>query len=400
MQESCDHSSTSREGHASAAASAGRRVKVAVFGASGYTGAELVRWLLRHPNVQIAAATSRQEAGKRLEDVFPGLRGQTDLAFSDPDAALTELASPGALDFAFLALPAGASFAYAPRLLDAGVRVIDLGADFRLRDPDAYRRWYGLPHGATHLLAEAVYGLADLHGAQIAGARLVANPGCYPTAVALALAPLLRRGLAHVGPGGAAGEPVIIHALSGVSGAGASPQPEYQFALLQGNFWPYKVGSHRHTPEMEQELSALAGGSAQVKVLFVPNLVPAVRGILATCYVRPAPATRPARRPAAAGIPPDAPLDTQVLLALYAEFYGGNPAIQVLPEPALPQAKAVAGTPNCQLAVRFDPHSGYIVAMAALDNLAKGAATQAIQNMNLMAGFPPLTGLEATAQWP
>jgi N-acetyl-gamma-glutamyl-phosphate reductase len=275
-------------------------------------------------------------------------------------------------DVVFLALPHGAAIEAAPVLLEKGARVIDLGADFRLKDPATYARWYGSEHGAPDLLADAVYGLPEQNRACLPSARLVANPGCYPTAAALALLPLVR--------GGHANGPVIVDAKSGVSGAGRNPSAATQFSEVNENVKPYKIGAHRHGPEMEQTF-ALAG--APVPVYFAPHLTPMTRGILATCYV-----------------PLAGELSEAEALALYRDAYRDEPFVRVLEGDELPQTKATLGSNFCDVAVRVDRQRGLAVAVSAIDNLVKGAAGQAIQNMNLMFGFPETEGLWVPAMFP
>jgi len=345
-------------------------IRAAIAGASGYSGAELVRWLSGHGQVELGALAAGRSAGQAMEAVFPHLGGvaESDLAPTDWDAL-----GSGA-DVVFLALPHGEALAAASRLLQAGVRVIDLGADFRLRDPAAYRRWYGTEHTATDLLAEAAYGLVEWHRDTVAGARLVANPGCYPTASALALKPLLE----HFGDrvSGA----IVIDAKSGVSGAGRNARDGYQYAELNENFKPYGSGAHRHQPEIEQELAA---GGRSAKVFFSPHLAPMTRGILAACYV-----------------PMTAPPGREELEAVFLDRYADEPFVRVLTGSALPQTKATLGSNYCDLAVRVDRKRGLAVVFSAIDNLVKGAAGQAVQNMNVLFGLPETTGLLAAPVFP
>jgi N-acetyl-gamma-glutamyl-phosphate reductase len=275
-------------------------------------------------------------------------------------------------DVVFLALPHGAASEAAPLLLEKGARVIDLGADFRLKDPAAYVRWYGAEHGAAELLELAVYGLPEQNRECVRSARFVANPGCYPTAAALALLPLLKEGLAS--------GPVIVDAKSGVSGAGRNPSAATHFSEVNENVRPYKLGEHRHGPEMEQTF-ALAG--APVPVYFAPHLTPMTRGILATCYV-----------------PIGAELSEDDAFALYRDAYREEPFVRVLENGELPQTKATLGSNFCDVAVRVDRQRRLAVAVSAIDNLGKGAAGQAIQNMNLMFGFPETEGLWTPPMFP
>ena len=344
------------------------RIRASVAGASGYAGGEVVRWLARHPRVELAHLTAFREQGRPLADVFPNLRGFAGQTLNG--TGWREMAEDS--DVVFLALPHGAAIEAAPVLLEKGARVIDLGADFRLKDPAAYARRYGSEHGAAHLLHDAVYGLPEQNRACLPSARLVANPGCYPTAAALALLPLVR--------GGHASGPVIVDAKSGVSGAGRNPSAATHFSEVNENVKPYKIGEHRHGPEMEQTF-ALAG--APVPVYFAPHLTPMTRGILATCYV-----------------PLAGELSEAEALALYRDAYRDEPFVRVLEGDELPQTKATLGSNFCDVAVRVDRQRGLAVAVSAIDNLVKGAAGQAIQNMNLMFGFPETEGLWVPAMFP
>jgi N-acetyl-gamma-glutamyl-phosphate reductase len=322
-----------------------------------------LRLLRPHPHVELVAATSRQQEGKRLSEVFPLLSGLSELRFVSPQAA--EAASA---DLVFTALPHQAAMAAAAVLLAAGKRVVDLSADFRLKDRATYERWYG-PHQAPELLEEAVYGLPELHAPEIAAARLVANPGCYPTAALLALAPLVAG--SHIEPAS-----IIVDAKSGVSGAGRGLNVGSLFCEANEDVRAYKVGEHRHTPEMEQEVSRLAG--RQVTISFTPHLVPLSRGMLATCYAR-----------LTSG------LDEDALLALYRDFYAGKPFVRVRPGGGQPSTLSVRGSNYCDLGLKLDARTGRVVITAAIDNLVKGASGQAVQNMNIMCGLPERAGLEA-----
>ena len=346
-------------------------IRAAIAGASGYSGAELVRWLHDHPDVELGALAAGRSAGQRVEAVFPHLGGvaEGDLAPTDWDRLGSDA------DVVFLALPHGEALAAAGRLLEAGARVVDLGADFRLRDPAAYRRWYGGEHTATDLLAEAVYGLTEWHRDAVAGARLVANPGCYPTASSMALKPVLE----HFGDRVTGA--IVIDAKSGVSGAGRNPRDGYQYSELNENFKPYASGVHRHQPEIEQELAA--GGGAGAQVFFSPHLAPMTRGILAACYVPMSEA--PSR---------------EELEAAFLDRYADEPFVRVLTQQALPQTKATLGSNYCDIAVRVDRERGLVVVFSAIDNLVKGAAGQAVQNMNVLFGLPETTGLTASPVFP
>ncbi len=345
-------------------------IRAAIAGASGYGGAELVRWLRGHGHVELGALAAGRGAGRPVEDVFPHLSGVAEGAFAPTD--WDRLGADA--DVVFLALPHGEALAAAVRLLAAGARVVDLGADFRLRNPAAYRRWYGAEHTATDLLTEAVCGLTEWHRDAVAGARLVANPGCYPTASSMALKPLLE----HFGDRVTGA--VVIDAKSGVSGAGRNPRDGYQYSELNENLKPYGAGAHRHQPEIEQELAA---GGAGPRVFFSPHLAPMTRGILAACYVPMA----------------DAP-SREELEAVFLDRYAGEPFVRVLTGSALPQTKATLGSNYCDLAVRVDRDRGLAVVFAAIDNLVKGAAGQAVQNMNVMLGLDETTGLLAAPVFP
>lgn len=342
-------------------------LRVAVFGASGYSGAELVRLLARHPHARIAALGGDSAAGQGLAALYPALRGLDLPPLEKLDAAGLK----GRADLAFLALPHTASMGVTPGLLQAGLKVIDLSGDFRLRDPAAYEAFYKKPQTEAALLKEAVYGLAEVHGAKIKGARLVANPGCYTTTAILALYPLLKAGLIRP-------EGIVIDAKSGVSGAGRKLSEATAFCAVNGDFSAYKAGGvHQHIPEIEQELGAAAG--APVTVSFTPHLLPLNRGILCTSYAASA-----------------AQSAAQLLEAL-ASFYAGRPFVRVLPEGQLPSLRPVLGTNCIDIGAVLDVRAGRAVVLSATDNLVKGAAGQAVQNMNLMMGWPETAGLEWSA---
>ncbi len=344
-------------------------IKAGVYGASGYTGQELLRLLLRHPQVEIAAITSRQNKGIPLARVFPGFQGLTDLTFAD--YAPEEMAA--FCDVIFLALPHSVSMQAAPLFLAAGRKVIDLSADFRLRDVKTYEKWYGT-HSAPDLLNKAVYGLPELYRKAIAGSTFIANPGCYPTSVILGLAPLLK---AHcLDPAS-----IIVDSKSGVSGAGREPQTGTLYCEVSEGFKAYNVGRHRHTPEMEQELSLLAGGD--ITLSFSPHLLPVSRGILSTIYAKLAKKATAVE-----------------LLALYRDFYDGEKFITLYGDGLLPNIAAVRGTNYCHLGLVVDDRTQRVVIISTLDNLVKGAAGQAIQNMNIMFGCPEDAGLDMMPLFP
>ena len=344
--------------------------RVAIVGASGYTGAELVRLLAAHPSVAVTAVTSEQSAGQPVETLFPSLAGHAPQVLQRLDPA----AVAAAAELVFLALPHRTAMAAAVPILEAGRRIVDLSADFRLRDPRVYESWYQTKHVAPALCGEAVYGLPEIHRDALKTARLVAVPGCYPTGALLGLLPLLREGL--VDP-----EQIVINAASGISGAGRKVEVGYGFAEVNENFRAYGVAGHRHTPEMEQELSRVAG--REVRVTFIPHLAPMTRGILSTCTVR-------LMRPAG----------TADLLTLYRDAYKGEPFIRVLPEGRLPETKAVWASNYCDIAAHVDARTGRAILLTAIDNLVKGASGQAIQCMNLMLGFEETAGLRSPAVWP
>jgi N-acetyl-gamma-glutamyl-phosphate reductase len=337
-------------------------MKVAVVGASGYTGLELLRILLRHPVFELAAVTSEQHAGRAVGDAFPSLRRSLDLGFESADPA----ALAGRVELAFTALPHATAAPLVTRLRESGVGVVDLSADFRLRDPEVYRAAYG-EHAAPQLLGSAVYGLPELYREALRGAGLVAAPGCYPTAALLPLVPFLREGLIE--------RDVWIDAKSGVSGAGRTLEAGYLFAEIDENCRAYKVGSaHRHVPEIEQEASAAAG--APVRATFVPHLLPAIRGIATTVFARP---RRGLSAAAARGV--------------LQEAWAGERFVRVLPEGETPSLAAVRGSNYCDVTAFADERTGALILLSALDNLVKGAAGQAVQCANLMRGLPEETGL-------
>lgn len=341
--------------------------KIGIVGGTGYTGVELLRILAQHPGVQIEVITSRSEAGKPVAELFPNLRGHFDLAFSAPDSQLLKTC-----DLVFFATPNGTAMLLARELLEAGVALIDLAADFRLRDAELWRQWYGMEHACPELLAEAVYGLPELHRDAIAGARLVANPGCYPTAISLALLPLIRKQAIHW-------RGIIADAKSGVSGAGRKAQLSGLMAEMGESFKAYGVAGHRHWPEIMQTLGQVAG--EPLGLTFVPHLVPMIRGIEATVYA-------PLRESGA---------DLQ---ALFSTHYADEPFVDVLPPGSLPETRFVRGCNRCQLAVYEPQAGGMTVVLSVIDNLVKGAAGQAVQNMNLMLGFPETQSLMAPAWLP
>lgn len=335
-------------------------IKVGIVGGTGYTGVELLRILSQHPEVQIQAITSRQEAGMSVADLFPSLRGRVALKFCDPtETALEECA------VVFFATPNGIAMQQARSLLDAGVRVIDLAADFRIKDVAVWEKWYGMPHACPELVAEAVYGLPEIHRDKIKKARLVANPGCYPTAVQLGFLPLIEAGIVDV-------DHLVADAKSGVSGAGRKAEVHTLFAEASDNFKAYGVPGHRHLPEIRQGLSNIA--AKPVGLTFVPHLTPMIRGIHATLYAR-------------------LTTDTD-LQALFEQRYANEPFVDVLPAGSHPETRSVRGSNLCRIAVHRPQGGDTVVVLSVTDNLVKGAAGQAVQNMNLMFGLPEVLAID------
>lgn len=337
-------------------------IRTAVVGAAGYTGVEIVRLLLGHPDLELTIVTSAADAGRQVEDVYPALAG-CGLIFEHPDEC--DLASSAEL--VFLAVPHTAALDIAPALVEAGLTVVDISADFRLKDAAVYESWYGVPHTAPGMLAHAVYGLPEITRGALAGAKLVACAGCYPTASALAVAPALEAGLA-------VGTRVVIDAKSGVSGAGRSPKPGSHFCAANESVTPYSVGTHRHTPEIAQTLSAVAG--EPVQVCFAPHLVPATRGLLATAYLD-----------AAEG------LTTQDAIDAYGARYGDEPFVTVHPEGRMPSTREVSGGNRAHIGITVDTAARTLVVACAIDNLVKGSGGQAVQCANAALGLPETAGL-------
>jgi len=338
---------------------------VAIVGASGYSGEELVRLLLSHPNTELAAVTSRQDAGQTLAQIFPKFahhpRAKT-LRLTKPKAEVLA----GQAQVVFLALPHGVAAEYAVPLLRLGCQVIDLSADFRVRSAAVYKDFYAHDHPAPELLGQAVYGLPEVYRPQIRKASLIASPGCYPTSILLPTIPLLKAGL--IEPAG-----IIADSLSGVSGAGRKAELDYLFVECNESARPYGIPKHRHLSEIEQELSVAAG--KQVTIQFTPHLIPVIRGILTTLYLTPKGAT------------------ADQVAACYRAAYANEPFVRLLEGKALPDTKNVIGTNVIEIAWRHDPRTGRLIVMSAEDNLVKGAGGQAIQSMNLMCGFPETAGL-------
>ena len=344
----------------------GKTIKVGIVGGTGYTGVELLRLLAQHPHAELRAITSRKEAGMGVAEMFPNLRGHVDLQFSEPAAAGLEKC-----DVVFFATPNGVAMQEARALVDAGVRIVDLAADFRIRDVAVWEQWYKMKHACPELVAEAVYALPEVNRDQIRKARVIANPGCYPTAVQLGFLPLIEAGcidLAHL----------IADAKSGVSGAGRKAETHILHAEAADNFKAYGVGGHRHHPEISQGLARAAG--RDVKLVFVPHLTPMIRGIHATLYAQ---------------------LTKDVdLQALYEKRYANEPFVDVMPAGSHPETRSVRGANHCRIAVHRPQGGDTVVVLSVIDNLVKGAAGQAVQNMNLMFGLPEDAGLQQVALLP
>jgi len=342
-------------------------LKTGIVGGTGYTGVELLRLLAGHPEAELSIITSRSEAGREVADLFPNLRGYLDIRFTEPD--------PGALggcDVVFFATPNGTAMTLAPQLLDAGVRIIDLAADFRLKRTAEWEAWYGIPHACPGLLEEAVYGLTEVNRDAIREARLVANPGCYPTAVQLGFLPLIEQRVIDI-------DHLVADAKSGVSGAGRKAATGTLLCEASENFKAYAVAGHRHLPEIRQGLEQAAG--QPVGLTFVPHLTPMIRGIHATLYAQ-------LRDP------------DRDLQALYEARYGNEPFIDVLPAGAHPETRSVSGANQCRIAVHQPQKGGVVVILSVIDNLVKGAAGQAVQNMNVMFGLDETSGLSGIAVLP
>lgn len=337
-------------------------IKASIVGGTGYTGVELLRLLAMHPEVEVASITSRSESGLPVADLFPSLRGQYDLRFSEPDP--DQLAEA---DVVFFATPHGVAQAMVPEIIKRGARVIDLSADFRIKDQQLWEKWYNQSHACPELIAEAVYGLPEVNRAAIGTARLIACPGCYPTSVQLGFLPLLENGLVAVND-------LIANSASGVSGAGRQAKIDNLHSEVSDSFKAYAAGGHRHLPEIVQGLESFA--SQPVGLTFVPHLLPVVRGIHSTLY-----ATL---------------LDTSVdLQTLFEERYVSEPFVDVMPAGAHPQTRSVRGSNVCRISVVRPQGGDKVVVMSAIDNLVKGASGQAVQNMNIMFGLPETSSLEA-----
>ncbi len=340
-----------------------KKIKVGIVGGTGYTGVELLRLLALHPDVELSVITSRGEAGLPVADMFPSLRGRVNLAFTDPAQADLTLC-----DVVFFATPHGVAMSQAKALVAAGVKVIDLAADFRLQDTAVFEQWYKLSHSCPELLADAAYGIPELYRDKVRAAQVIGNPGCYPTTVLLGLAPLLEQGLIDLSV------PIISDSKSGVSGAGRKAEVATLFAESSDNMKAYGVAGHRHHPEIHAQLQQLAG--EQVQFIFVPHLIPMIRGMLSTMYVKLS----------ASGLNTD-------IQALYEARYQGEAFVDVLPPGSLPETRSVRGANQLRLALHPQADSGYLTIIVVQDNLVKGAAGQAVQNMNIMFDLDEQAGL-------
>lgn len=343
-----------------------KKIKIGIVGGTGYTGVELLRLLAIHPHAELTAITSRSEAGLPVAEMFPSLRGYIDLAFSDPAQA-----DLGACDVVFFATPNGIAMQQTRDLLSKGVRVIDLAADFRIKDIPTWEKWYGMTHACPDLVADAVYGLPEMNREQIKTAQLIANPGCYPTAVQLGFLPLLKAGVVDASY-------LIADAKSGVSGAGRKAEVHSLFAEAGDNFKAYGVAGHRHLPEISQGLTTMAND--KVGLTFVPHLTPLIRGIHATLYAK---------------------LTKEIdLQSLFETHYANERFVDVLPKGSHPETRSVRGSNQCRIAVHQPQGGDTVVILSVIDNLVKGAAGQAVQNMNIMFGFAENTGLDVVPLLP
>lgn len=336
-------------------------ISVGIVGGTGYTGVELMRLLSHHPEVEVKVITSRSEKGRLINVLYPSLRGVTDLAFSEPD--ITELAQ---CDVVFFATPHAVALKTVPTLLEKGVKVIDLSADFRLKDANLWAQWYGQPHTAAELLPKAVYGLPETNRDAIKTAQLIACPGCYPTSVQLGYLPLLEQGLIKT-------EGLIASCASGVSGAGRQAKISSLFTEASDSFKSYATSGHRHGPEIQQELSLAAGKG--VDVTFVPHLLPMVRGIHATLFA-------------------DLGQTDVDLQKVFEERYKNEPFVDVMPAGSQPETRTVKGSNLCRIAIHRPKGSNKVIVLSVIDNLVKGASGQAVQNLNIAFGFPEAMGLD------
>ncbi|GAB6069410.1 N-acetyl-gamma-glutamyl-phosphate reductase [Thiomicrorhabdus hydrogeniphila] len=345
------------------------KIQVGIVGGTGYTGVELLRLLANHPNAEVKAITSRGEAGTPVAEMFPNLRGFYDLAFSEPNLEVLKTC-----DVVFFATPHGVAMSMTPDLIEAGVKVIDLAADFRIEDLDVWEAWYGMPHACPSIMDEVVYGLPELFREKIKDARVIANPGCYPTAVQLGFQPLLKAGLIDV-------DHLIADAKSGVSGAGRGAKVGSLAAEISEGFKAYGVNGHRHLPEIKQGLELMS--DTQVNLTFVPHLIPTIRGIEATLYGK---LTKN--------------ISQEELQTLFEDTYAQEPFVDVMPANSLPDTRLVKGSNMCRMAV-YRPEGGDVVVVTSvIDNLVKGAAGQAVQNMNIMFDVDEDAGLNQVALLP
>jgi N-acetyl-gamma-glutamyl-phosphate reductase len=347
------------------------RIKAGIVGGTGYTGVELLRLLSQHPHVELKAITSRKEDGMPVADMYPNLRGRVDICFQTPDTAALDQC-----DVVFFATPHGVAMSQAQQLLDAGVRIIDLAADFRLQDTRVFEQWYKMPHSCPDILEQSVYGLPEINRVKIANARVVGNPGCYPTTVLLGLAPLLGKQTAYVDTSS-----IIADCKSGVSGAGRKAEVATLFAEASDNFKAYGVAGHRHHPEISEHLQTLAG--QPVGLTFVPHLVPMIRGMFSTIYAR---------------IKPEA-LATD-FQALYQQHYEAESFVDVMPAGSQPETRSVRASNQLRIAVHRPGGGDQLIILVIQDNLVKGASGQAVQNMNIMFGLPETAGLTHVAVLP
>ena len=341
-----------------------KKIKVGIVGGTGYTGVELLRLLALHPQVALSAITSRSDAGSAVADMFPSLRGYVDLKFADPANA-----NLSACDVVFFATPHGVAMAQAPVLLAAGVKVIDLAADFRLQDVAVFEQWYKMPHSCADVLKQAVYGIPELYRAQVKNAQVIGNPGCYPTTILLGLAPLLEQSLIDFSV------PIIADAKSGVSGAGRKAEVATLFAEASDNMKAYGVAGHRHHPEIHAQLTQLA--KQKVDFIFTPHLVPMIRGMLSTIYVKLS----------AAGLQAN-------IQEVFEARYQAEQFVDVLSADTMPETRSVRGSNQLRIALHKQVDTAYLTVVVVQDNLVKGAAGQAVQNMNIMFGFAENAGLQ------
>ncbi len=349
-----------------------KKIAAGLVGVTGYAGMELARILCGHPGLELVRATSRAEAGKKLSDIYPFLNGlgPGDIEISEPDAA--DLGR--ACKIVFLAVPHKTAMEITAKLLEQNVKVVDLSADFRLRDKDVYEKWYKTEHTRTELLSDAVYGLPELYAADVAGAHLVANPGCYPTSAILGLCPALDKGLVET-------DGIVVDSKSGTTGAGRKPSVGTMFCEVSDTFRAYNLGKHRHTPEIEQEVSRIAG--TEITLSFNTHLLPMNRGILTTTYTR----LKEAK-------------SLEQVHKIYDDFYGDKPWVRVLPMGTLPETRWVRGTMFCDIGLAVDPRTSRLIIVSAIDNLCRGASGQAVANANLMLGLPLDQGLDLAPLMP